>query len=89
MLQTVANSLDKELPENGESRLLRRRDRLVIESMHQLRNIQKLQAYDSVRGAFWEGGELYPGAHIEAKNHIQIAVRNTSCIKGYFRPRIA
>lgn len=88
-LQKVASSLGKDVPENGESRLLRHRDCLVIESVHQLRKIQNMPAYDSVRGAFWEGGALYPGAQIEAKNHIQIAVRNTSCIKGYFRPRTA
>ncbi|MBI2421655.1 MAG: hypothetical protein HYV27_02415 [Candidatus Hydrogenedentes bacterium] len=42
--------------------------------------------YDTVRGVFWEGSELYPGAGFREKNHIQICVRNPSCIKGYFRP---
>lgn len=45
-----------------------------------------LPAYDTVRGGFWEGGPIYPGARIEKKNHVQICVRNTGCIKGYFRP---
>lgn len=29
------------------------------------------------------------GAGIKEKSHIQICVRNTNCIKGYFLPRIA
>lgn len=45
-----------------------------------------LQSYDTVRGAFWEGGPIYPGARIEKKNHVQICVRNADSIIGYFRP---
>ena len=43
--------------------------------------------YDSVRGVFWEGADLYPGAGMKEKNHIQICVRNINCIKGFFIPR--
>jgi len=43
---------------------------------------------DSVRGCFWEGGPVFPGAQIRRKSHIQIAVRNPECVVGYFRPRI-
>lgn len=43
--------------------------------------------YDSVRGVFWEGEDLYPGAGMKEKNHIQICIRNTNCIKGFFIPR--
>ena len=46
----------------------------------------KIPSFDSVRCAFWEGEELYPGAGFKEKNHIQICVRNHNCIKGYFRP---
>lgn len=66
--------------------VLRYLDRAVIEMMHGLRQQQGLPAYDCVRAAFGEGGELYPGAGLSARNHIQIAVRNPDCIKGYFRP---
>ena len=41
---------------------------------------------DTVRGAFIEGSPIYRGAGFRAKNHIQLCVRNLSCIKGYFRP---
>jgi hypothetical protein len=42
--------------------------------------------HDTVRGVFVEGSEAYPGARIFAKTHVQISVRNPSCILGYFRP---
>lgn len=88
ILEKLYAALGKPLPVNGTSRLLRHLDCLVIENVHRLREATETQTYDTVRGAFWEGGPLYPGALIEAKNHVQIAVRNTECIKGYFRPRV-
>ena len=42
---------------------------------------------DTVRAAFLEGEPLYPRAGFKTKNHIQIAVLNTDCIKGVFLPR--
>jgi len=39
-----------------------------------------------VRGAFFEGGELYPGARISAKTYIQWCIRDPlENIIGYFR----
>jgi hypothetical protein len=38
----------------------------------------------TVRAAFWEGGEAYPGAAIQREAHIQVAVRDTSVILHYF-----
>ncbi len=35
---------------------------------------------------FQEGAPLYPGAGFSTKNHIQVCVRDPSCIRGYFRP---
>lgn len=79
------------MPTNGTQQLVRRLDREVIEYMHQLRlNIDgthRLPPYQTVRSAFVEGKPLYPGTMIHDKNHIQIAVRDLSCIKGYFLPR--
>ncbi|MDR1369714.1 MAG: hypothetical protein LBJ72_06270 [Dysgonamonadaceae bacterium] len=43
--------------------------------------------FDSVRGVFWEGKDLYPGAGMKEKNHIQICIRNINCIKCFFIPR--
>jgi hypothetical protein len=61
-------------------------DRAVIEAVHGTRDDNAHPPYDTVRSPFPEGGKLYDGAGFQAKNHIQIAVRNLDCIKGYFRP---
>lgn len=42
--------------------------------------------FDTVRGMFTEGDELYPGAAFYHQSHVQIAVRNRECIKGVFFP---
>ncbi len=70
----------------GSERLLRNLDCSVINLIHATRRMQKLPAFDSVRAAFIEGEPLYEGAGFYDKNHIQICVRNSACIKGYFRP---
>ena len=41
----------------------------------------------SVNKYDWLGNDLYPNAGFKEKNHIQIAIRNPNCIKGYFIPR--
>lgn len=60
-------------------------DKAVIETVHKLRGRRTLPKYDTVRAAFIEGEQIYPGAGFRRKNHIQIAVRDEGCIKGYFR----
>jgi len=68
--------------------LLRDLDCAVIETIHQFNRIDKgRQEFDSVKGVFFEGKDLYPNAGFKEKNHIQIAIRNPNCIKGYFIPR--
>ena len=67
--------------------LLRKLDCAVIEWVHLSREQQKLSAFDSVRSVFIEGEPLYPNAGFHKHNHIQLCVRNPSCIKGYFRVR--
>ena len=62
-------------------------DCAVIESLHQYLYDNKKAEYHSVRGVFWEGGDLYTNAGFKTKNHIQICVRNPNCIKGYFLPQ--
>lgn len=70
-----------------KDRILRKLDCAVIESLHELTRNAGLPAFDSVKGVFWEGKELYPGAGFMEKNHIQIAIINPNCIKGFFLPR--
>ena len=82
--------LPRNLPGRDKSSpdLLRRKlDCLVINSIHRSREREEDLPFDSVRGSFWEGRKLYPTAGFRAKNHIQIAIRNPNCVKGYFLPR--
>jgi hypothetical protein len=78
---------DIPLPENKEKgRFL---DRAVFEDMHSERLLgEGLPDYQTVRASFPEGNELYPGAGFTEQNHIQIAVRDPSVIRGYFLPRL-
>lgn len=80
------------LPENKISEsgdlLIRKLDCAVIEATHELNEELKRPHYDSVRGVFFEGNDLYKNAGFKEKNHIQIAIRNQDCIKGFFIPRI-
>ncbi len=50
------------------------------------RDKRRTSYFQTVRGAFVEGDPVYEGARIHAKTHVQIAVRDPSCILGYFRP---
>jgi hypothetical protein len=74
------------LPDNGGAGgKLRKLDCLVInECLEHLR--QQGIAYDTVRGAFLEGNPVYPGAAFSTETHIQLAVRNSACLIGVFRP---
>jgi hypothetical protein len=88
LLKKSIDALGLEQPENkgGEDLTKRFLDCAVMDSLHQYRKDEKLDSYDSVRAAFFEGKELYKNAGFRQQNHIQICVRNRTCIKGYFRP---
>jgi len=91
--QQTGEPMPKNVGQNMSARFL---DRAAIEMLHALRKSLSedlqgagepgLPQYDSVRSPFPEGGRLYTGAGFRSRNHIQIAVRNPDCIKGYFRP---
>lgn len=86
--QTLTTSKTK-LPENkGDTNdlFLRELDCAAIQSLHKSLKENKEKEFDSVRGVFWEGKELYPKAGFREKDHIQVCVRNIDCIKGYFLP---
>jgi len=86
ILELVGPAGGKMPVNKGPDLALRFLDRAVIELMHEIRSNRNLPAYDTVRAGFAEGGPLYPGGGFSKKSHIQIAVRNRDCIKGYFRP---
>lgn len=83
-------TLLQNLPENvgGHDLYKRHLDCAVLHMVHTLREHTDppLPRYDTVRGAFWEGKELYPNAGFKEKNHVQLCVRDVKCIKGYFKP---
>jgi hypothetical protein len=62
-------------------------DCAIIETIHQFNIDKNKTQFDSVRGVFFEGKDLYENAGFKSENHIQIAIRNPNCIKGYFIPR--
>ena len=79
-----------QMPRNrgsDQDRSARFLDRAVIEAMHGARAELAMPLYDTVRGAFSEGGALYDGSAFCRRGHVQIAVRHPAkCILGYFRP---
>ena len=86
----AAIGLDLPKNEPGHDRdkdlLKRKLDCAVINYVHATREAEGLAEFNTVRAAFFEGQELYEGAGIMAKTHIQICVRGKQSIRGYFRP---
>ncbi len=88
ILKATTDKLPSNIPKGNLNELmLRNLDCAVIEPLHKVRKDEHLRAFDSVRGVFWEGEELYPDAGFREKDHIQICVRNPNCIRGFFYPR--
>jgi hypothetical protein len=83
-LKDTFDAAGKPLPKNQPDLLLRRLDCAVIQRLHGI--LEKDDTYlDTVRGVFIEGSPIYPESGFHEKTHVQIAVRNPSCIKGVFR----
>lgn len=76
-------------PQRNRGKGLRARflDCEVFNTLHELRKAEGMDPFDTVRAFFVEGKGLYPGAGLRTQDHVQIAVRTTKCIRGYFRPR--
>jgi hypothetical protein len=93
ILQKAYENSGIQLPQNRISKktgelLVRPLDCLVINAVHNYIEELKIdEPYDSVRGVFFEGDEIYENAGFREKNHVQICVRNPNCIKGYFLPK--
>jgi hypothetical protein len=62
-------------------------DCAVMETLHHLRQAESRLAFDTVRGFFIEGRELYAGAGFRELDHVQICVRSLDQIIGFFWPR--
>ena len=83
----ICNATGTEMLTNkGQGLRARYLDCAVIETLHRLHEEVGGPRFDSVRGFFIEGSELYPGAGFRELDHIQICVRSASSILGYFLP---
>ena len=92
VLKELYADSDLQLPRNttigsSSDKLIRKLDCAVVQTALKINAKANTHPYDSVKGVFWEGKELYPNAGFREKNHIQICVCNPNCIKGYFLPR--
>lgn len=88
LLKATHSADGRILPTNhlGPDKVKRELDCEVIQALHLYRKDQGQPHYDTVRAPFPEDEPLYNGAGFKRRNHIQIAVINPDCIKGYFRP---
>ena len=92
-----AKASGKQLPSNkntkddneANDRAIRLLDCAVIMNLHNQVTELGEAPFESVRGVFFEGKELYPGAGFYQKTHIQISIRNPNLIRGFFIPREA
>lgn len=75
----------RKLPDNNKDGLRRSLDCAVINLLHTLINEAGESSFDSVKGVFYEGKEIYPDSGFYEKTHIQVCIRNPLCIKGVFR----
>ena len=78
----------REAVNRGANLGARELDCAVMETLHVLRKEQGLPEFQTVRGFFVEGIELYPKAGFRSLDHVQICVRSPDQILGYFHPRI-
>jgi hypothetical protein len=83
---------DTAIPKNGPAHrkdrdlVLRKLDCAMLNwAIPQIEQDLKVR-FQTVRGVFQEGIPAYPGSGILAKSHIQVVVRDTACILGYFLP---
>jgi hypothetical protein len=72
------------LPENKGKR--HDLDCLVLNNFVDAEETRKGTAFQTVRCPFLEGPPVFPGSKIRSESHIQIAVRDRSCLLGIFRP---
>jgi hypothetical protein len=78
------------LPVNSKDRMRHNLDCAVIKRAHSIAaSSADIGPIQTVKGVFIEGGPAYDGADFAEKTHIQIAVYDSSCIKGVFRVRDA
>lgn len=83
-LEEIHKQSGDPMPENDDNKRIL--DCAVIRYIHKSREVNNLDAYDTIRSSFDEGSKVYPGTAFTSRHHIQICVRKPSLIKGYFLP---
>ena len=78
-------AIEAKMPTNKDNN--KALDCAVFQYLHQLNREAGKEDYDTIRCAFAEGGEIYPGSTISKRLHMQICVINPDYIKGYFLPK--
>jgi hypothetical protein len=53
----------------------------------QVQDPDEPRRFDSIRCGFVEGEPAFEGSGILKQSHVQLAVRNPTCVLGVFRPR--
>ncbi len=84
-LNIVAKS-GEAVPANDPARKLHRLDCAFLNWAIPMVEKDKGTTFQTIRGVFIEGAPIYPTAQIHTQSHIQIAVRDSSAILGYFSP---
>lgn len=87
-LRTQGVPLPKNEPAHGNDRDLVRRNldcAMLNWAIPMIEKDLKVK-FQTVRGVFQEGVPAYPGSGILKKSHIQVVVRDSDCILGYFLP---
>jgi hypothetical protein len=84
-LRKLKELVGEEMPVNKKNN--RALDCAVFQYIHEVNKAENKPMYDTIRCAFGEGNEAYPGSNISSRLHIQISVINPECIQGYFLPR--
>jgi hypothetical protein len=63
-------------------------DKAVFETLHKLREDEGEAPFETIRAFFAEGEPLYENAGLRSLDHVQICVRQSDNIIGYFLPRV-
>lgn len=84
-LTTLMEIAEKPMPINNDKN--RALDCAVVNFVHQSNIDNNVTPYDSVRCAFPEGDAAFEGSFISERLHIQLCIRNSEMIKGYFLPK--
>lgn len=89
------SQVGEQLPTNRQARpddrdfILRQLDNAVFTYLHAFRHEHAMLEYQAVRGAFPQGDDVNPNSGFRRDSHIQLALRDQTCVVGWFLPHDA